>query len=162
MTSYALLLALAQPFAATLAGAPVVFESGNWKVLRTADLMSDEVVCTAIHGDDYSKQLSENGLYLTPVGGVKMYQLRFDDLPAEKRASTLMDRMLSRHSVVLKNTSKRHRKLDQALAASRLRVEVFTILQTVEQFDLDLTGIREAYANIQAGCPGDPIGEAPK
>lgn len=137
--------------AGTLAGAPVVFRSGEWSVLRTIDQMTDKTSCTGIYKDEYSIQLTDDELYVKVRGGVKGVILRFGDQPAEKlRLATKSEETIS--SIDIEGN-----EFTKLLGSTRLRMQVMTVLRTVVDFDIDLTGMAAAVENIRADCPGPPV-----
>jgi hypothetical protein len=136
---------------ANLGDAPIVFRSGEWSVLRTLDQMTDQTNCTGIYKKDYAVQLTDDELFVKVRGGVKGVTLRFGDQPAEKlRLATKSERSLSSVSIEGGDFTK-------LLGSTRLRMQVLTVLDTVAEVDIDLTGVPAAVENIRSGCSGPPI-----
>lgn len=132
---------------AGLKDATKVFTAGNWTVLRDVDKMTDKVSCTGIYKNDFGKQLAQDGLYISIRGGISSVTLRFDDSPARgMRLPTQIEKDV--RAVMLEGS-----EFDAAIASSRLRGQVLTLVSGLQEFDLDLTGIAEASANIKSGCP---------
>src|ERR1700761_6889020 len=67
--------------AGNLAQEPVVFESGNWRIHRGSDAMTDKVSCTGVYKSDFGIQLSASDLFIHVSGGIEQIQVRFDDDP---------------------------------------------------------------------------------
>lgn len=132
--------------AASLKDAKTVFTSGNWKVLRNTDSMTDAISCTGIYKSDYAVQLTKDRLHLSVPDGVRGITLRFGDEPA--RSTRLPDRMEERLSIVTLAAD----EFSDLLRTNRLRVRVLTLLSGLEDFDLDVRGIQAAVDNIQSGC----------
>jgi len=144
------LLILAGPAAAgTLAGTPVVFESGKWKVHRVNDAMTDKTSCVAVFDDNFGVQLSPGTLYIHIPGGPQSLKYRLDEYPPYGPLMVSdLDRKIGSVEISV---------VQALLSAHRLRYEVYTILDRLETGDLDITGIAEAYANVQSGCSGEPV-----
>jgi hypothetical protein len=135
--------------AGSLAGAPVVFKSGNWKVLRVTDNMTDQKSCVGIYKDDYGIQLSPGTLYIRVQGGPQGYRFRFDeDQPEGLRLATDIQRKID--TVEVSGTD-----YNRLIKSHRLRYSVSTILGHEVEGDLDLTGIEAAAENVANNCPGD-------
>lgn len=127
---------------------------GNWTILRDVDKMTDQVSCTGIYKDDYSKQLASRGLYIQVRGGISSVTLRFDeDPPRSMRLAEKMEKDI--RAVMLQGA-----EFESAIAAKRLRGQVLTLVSGLQDFELDLTGIAEAVASIRDGCP--PIAPPPE
>lgn len=134
--------------AQSLADGVPAFKAGGWVVLRTKDTMTDKVSCTGVLNGDYAIQLSETTMYVRVRGGVRSVTLRFDDhTPERLRLPSDFER---RGTVVFSSE-----EFAKALGSSRIRMQVMTVLDNLDQKDLDITGIREAHENIKAGCPGE-------
>jgi hypothetical protein len=137
-------------FSQSLSDGIAVFKSAGWTVLRTTSTMTDKTSCTGILNGDYGIQLSESALYLRIQGGVRSITLRFDeDAPEKLRLPSEYERK----GIVALSGS----EFSKALGSTRLRTQVLTVLDRLDQKDLNLTGISEAHRNIQSGCPGEPI-----
>lgn len=153
----ALLLGIAIPpstSAQSLKDAETVFSSGNWKVLRSINLMDDSVHCTGIYQDDYSVQLSDGSLYLGIQGGVQAVTLRFDeDPPGRLRLATKMEKDI--RSVII--TGKEFSRLE---SSSRLRYQVSTLVRGLATGELDLNGFSAALDNIRRKCPATSTPES--
>ncbi len=120
---------------------------GEWVMLREIDSMTDKVSCTGVLGEDYSKQLSAQGLYVIVKGGAQSVRLRFNDLPpTDTRLATKMEKDVG--SVIIKDAD-----FQLALESTRIRVEVLTLVSGVQSFDINTSGIKEAVDFIKEGCP---------
>ena len=154
LTAYALVLVCAPVIAGSLAGAPVVFKSGKWSVLRTVDSMTDKTDCTGIYDGDYNVQLVKDRLFLRVKGGPQTFRYRFDEEPP----------------VATKFVSDAERRIDllqiegedfqRLLRAHRLRYSVYNLLNRTVEGDMTLAGVAEAVQHIDAGCPGDAVAPA--
>jgi hypothetical protein len=114
---------------------------GSWRIEKKVDAMTDKTSCIAFYESDPQVQLSTSGFYISlrGRGGVSSIQLRFDGEPARaRRLATKMERDIS----ALSFNREEFREL--TLAKERLRVEVFTILRSVVNYDIDLTGHLDA------------------
>ncbi len=133
---------------ADIKSAPVVFKSGNWSVIRTIDAMSDKVGCTGIYKNNYDIQLASDALYIHVRGGIRSITLRYGNQPAEKlRLPSKIEKKVS--AITIDNSD-----FTKILASNRLRVQAFTILDRINNYDVDLGGITAAVENIRSGCPG--------
>lgn len=140
---------------ADLKSAKQVFSSGSWTVLQEIDKMTDKVSCTGIHKQDFTKQLGSDGLYIAIRGGISSVTLRFDDAPPRgMRLATKMEKDV--RTVILEGEEFR-----SALASTRLRGQVLTLVSGIQDFELDMTGAAAAYDNILAGCPTPENAPAP-
>lgn len=77
----AVMLIITQASAGSLKDAKTAFKSGNWKVLRSTDPMTDSTRCTGIYKENYGIQLVGDSLYVTIRGGIQSITLRFDENP---------------------------------------------------------------------------------
>jgi len=133
--------------AGSLKDAPVAFQSGNWKILRTLDQMTDKVDCTGIYKDDYGTQLTDDSLFLPVKGGIQGVTLRFGELPAEPlRLASDMEKKVG--FVVITGSD-----FSKLLANGKLRFQISTLVNGINSGELDLTGVNEALASIKSGCP---------
>lgn len=139
--------------AGNLAQMPVVFESGNWKVHRGSDSMTDKTTCTAVYKDNFGIQLSPGDLFIHVTGGMESIQLRFDDAPSNgMRQATEVEKKIG--SIVISGSD-----FTQLMRTTRLRTSVLTMVSGVHEDDINLTGIGDAYNNIHEGCPGEAIAQ---
>jgi hypothetical protein len=139
--------ALCSPTFASLKDAAKVFESGKWTVLRSIDKMTDKVNCTGINGGDYGKQLGMGGLYISVKGGIEGVTMRFDDAPARPlRLASKMEKDV--RALIIEAL-----EFQSVLSSKRLRLQVNTLVSGLQEFDIDLTGISEAFENIEQDCP---------
>lgn len=132
---------------ADLKNATVALKSGNGKVLRDKDTMTDKTDCTGIYRDDYGVQLTAKSLYIRVSGGLESVTLRFGDEPAHPlRLVTEEEEEIG--VVILTGT-----EFEQLQTVSRLRYKALTLVSGVKTGELDLTGFSPALENIRAGCP---------
>lgn len=123
---------------------PVVARSGNWSVRRSADTMTDEVSCTGFYKDRFDIQLEKSVFYISMRGrgGVSLVTLRFDDgSPKPARLASETERKIS--TIILEGE-----EFEELLKSKRLRARIFTILDTVIDEDIDLTGLEQAHTVI--------------
>lgn len=105
--------------------------------------MTDKKSCVALFKDRFDIQITEkNFTYsLRGKGGVKMITLRFDENQPINRLANDLEKRLS--LVYIKDEEFR-----QLLLAKRLRIQIFTVLDTIVNEDLDLSGFTEIYPKI--------------
>jgi hypothetical protein len=140
---------------ANLKSATVAFTSGNWKVLRDQDTMTDKMNCTGIYRDDYGVQLTAESLYIKISGGVESVTLRFgEDQVRPLRLATEMEKKV--RVIILTGTD-----LEQLQTVSRLRYQASTLVSGIKTGELDLKGFSQALENIKAGCPLQTPASAP-
>lgn len=134
---------LAAPASADLklSGEPV----GDWYIYSEADAMTDELSCVAYYKDGKFIQLTDDSLAVAyrGRGGIKGYQLRFDE-----GAPTSMQ-LPSRSEERIGALILRGKTFDQVLAANRLRVQGVTVLNSIENDDIDLTDANAAIGQMQ-------------
>ncbi len=138
---------------AGLDSAAVVFKSGNWSVHRDKDAMTDEISCTGIYKDDYAIQLVDDALYIKVRGGVKTVKLRYGEQSPE--GMRLADDMEKKIGVIVIDDA----EFTKLLASNRLRAQVLTVLDSVNNYDISLAGVTEAVKNIRSGCPDQSVSE---
>ena len=108
--------------AANLGDAKVAFSSGNWKVLRSTDPMTDTANCTGIYKDSYSVQLASDALFIRMQNGIRSVTLRFGAKPAHAmRLATGMEQRL--YSVRISGSD-----FAELIDSERLRYEVLTLV----------------------------------
>ena len=141
---------------ADLKTATTAFSSGNWKVLRDKDAMTDKTDCTGIYKSDFGIQLTEDTLFIRVTGGIESVTLRFgEDQPKPLRLATKMEKDI--RSVILTGT-----EFDQLQNASRLRYQFSTLVSGLKTGEIDLTGFTPALENIKEGCPVQQSAPSPE
>lgn len=149
LTSILFFIATA-PANADLKNSAIAMKSGNWKVLRSLDAMTDKVQCTGIYKENYSIQLAQDELYVSVSGGIQGVTLRFDEQsPLSMRLATKMEKEI--RSVIISGT-----EFTQLTQSKRLRLQVSTLVSGLHNDDLDLTGLNEALQSISTNCPVVP------
>jgi hypothetical protein len=139
--------AIAPSLAAGLRDAQVAMVSGNWKVLRSIDTMKDTTDCTGIYKENYGIQLTKDTLYVSIKGGLEGVTLRFGDKPARRlRLAEAMEKKVG--SIIIGGTD-----FSELIESDRLRVQASTLVRGIEEEDLDLTGIKDAWTSIKNECP---------
>lgn len=125
---------------------PIVFRSGAWSVHKSVDAMTDKVSCTGIYKKQYGIQLTDNALYLNVRGGVRGVTLRFGNQKAQgQRLATEMEKSIG--SVIIKDG-----EFKKVLGSDRLRSQVLTYLDTLDNKDINLTGAPVVVQFIRSGC----------
>jgi hypothetical protein len=139
-------------FAATAALAAsnppeVAFKSDNWTVVRSSGgLFSKGVECTGTYKDDKGIQLTADGLSVHLNGELQSITVRFDDKPARPvRYASRMEQNLRAVQITGGDFA-------ELLASSRLRVQSTTAASGVVSEEVNLAGIKDAYASIKTGC----------
>lgn len=145
-----LALALVIPlsaYAGNLRTAPIVAKSGNWTVKQIADAMTDKKSCVALYKSRLDIQVSEDDFYfsLKGKGGVSMITYRVDDERPESRLATDVEKRVD--AADISGGDFRH-----LLGAKRLRIQILTVLSSLVEEDLDLSGIAQAHSAVVA-CP---------
>jgi len=142
-----ILLSPSYGLAQSLKDAPVVFRSGNWKVIRTVDPMKDTTTCTGIYKDDYRVQLTDGKLFIGIQGGIETVTLRFGEKPAQDlRLAKDMEKKI--RSVIITDS-----EFSELSGSERLLYQVSTLVGSSKTNEIKLAGFEEALANIQSGCP---------
>jgi hypothetical protein len=130
------------------AAAPVVEKSANanWKINKLVDSMSDAVTCIAYYRDNKAIQLTAGSLAISyrGRGGVSMGTWRIDDNAPLQRLATDTEKSVG--AFFWEGS-----ELARVLSGSRLRVQMFTILSTIQQDDLDTTGIATVWQALREG-----------
>lgn len=130
-----------------LTDAPTVFRTGDWRVVRDVNKMTDKVECTGLLGAGYDNQLTEAEFFVGFKGGVKSLTLRFGEKPAKPlRLASELEKYTQ--SAIISGGD-----FNELLEVERLRVQALTILDSVLLKDLNVRGIREVINNIKSGCP---------
>jgi hypothetical protein len=136
-----------------IAAAPMIFRSGDWAVHRTQDLMTDANICTAIYRSDADIQLGSRSLVIAIAEGTENVTLRFDNEPARPTRPPKGPEW-SVSAINIEGAD-----FTYLLQSKRLRYRVLTSTANVVEGDIDLTGAKDAYNNIRAGCVGDPLAD---
>jgi hypothetical protein len=137
----------ALPAAAGLKDATTTLKVGNWSVLRDVDAMTDKISCIGIYKKDSSIQLGAADLFISIAGGIESVKLRFGDEPAQPM------RLVSKSEKDIRAVDIEGADFDAVLRAKRIRYVVLTLVAGIKEGDLDLAGIQQAKAHIDAGCP---------
>ncbi len=116
----------------------------NWTAHRNVDSMTDRVTCVAYYRGNTKIQLTADSLAISYSGrgGVSMGQWRIDDNAPLQRLATDVEKQIG--AFFWEGS-----ELARVLAGKRLRVQMFTILSTIEQDDLDLTGVVEVWQALR-------------
>jgi hypothetical protein len=103
--------------------------------------MTDKIGCVAFYRDRKDIQLNVDAFYISlrGRGGIEGYQIRFDEAPASAlRLASRIEKEIS--SVILPDYEVR-----QLIRAKRFRISGSTVLRTLFEEDLDLSGIGVAH-----------------
>ncbi len=119
---------------------------GNWDVEKEIDPMTDKASCTALYRGKPYVQLSLGAFFIgmRGRGSVEAITLRFDDNPP--RTMRLPSRLEKEIGAVQFTPE----ELNNLLYAKRLRVQVLTLLGSLVNEDLDLTGTQDAWSAVRA------------
>jgi hypothetical protein len=140
--------------AQSLVNSPIIFSAGVWDVHRTADMMSDSTVCTAIYKNQFGIQLSDDMLTIAIADGVKNVQLRFDEGTADAmRPATPSEFKNNRIEITGSDFA-------ALLDSHRLRYQATTGANGVASDDIDLNGVFQTHDNVRAGCAGNPVAKS--
>lgn len=148
VTSLVLMVApqSARPAQASLAQAETVFLAGDWSVRRDIDPMTDEPSCTALYQDRFDVQLTSNAFFvsLRGRGGVRGYQLRFNDEPS-KALQLATDNEGQISVVMIKG-----RNFSKLIGSQRIRIQIITVLSSMINEDFNLEGINEVIGFLRS------------
>ena len=127
--------------------APVGLPIGKWVIYGEVDAMTDKKECIAYYGDKRFIQATNNSFAVVYAGrgGLQGYYLRFDNdealsmvLPSDtekKIGAFIIERSDTRFA--------------QLMTATRLRIRALTVLRSLADDDIDLTGFPDVIARLQ-------------
>jgi hypothetical protein len=124
-----------------------VFKSGMWTVVQDTNPMNDKRTCTSIYKNAWTLQGSNDTLFLSlrGRGGVSAITMRIDEAqPLPMRLATESEKNISAANF--------QGEFAQIYQAKRLRVQILTVLHSVVNEDVDLTGFKEATDYMRANC----------
>ena len=135
--------------AGDLSKAQIISKTGDWRVTKVIDSMTDKASCTGLYKNNFDIQLSENKLYIDmrSKGSVDGFSFRIDDdqpitqLPTEIEKNIGIVRIGG-------ETNEDKAAFSRLLQGNRLRVRVLTLLGSDENYDISLNGFNESYAVI--------------
>jgi SPOR domain len=130
---------------------PTTTTDGGWQLRRVKDTMTDKKECILSPVGKPHIQITVGDLYISyrGRGGVQGFSYRLDDGPVSKmQLATDIERQIG--AVHISGDAFNH-----ILRASRLRVETFTVLSTLLNEDLAVSGMRNLYAKMQRGQSRD-------
>lgn len=136
-----LCLNLSNALAGNLKDAPVIFKEGDCSVRRTTDMMSDKKVCVGLYKDGFYTQVTGDifSVSLRGRGGVRGYTYRIDDAaPTKMKPANDTEKKAS--AMYLEGDDFR-----QLLSSKRFRLQVVTMLSSIVEEDIDLTGLPRIY-----------------
>lgn len=143
---FALLIVLLLPTLCLSADPVVVGNVGAWRVILTKDAMTDKSSCFAIYEKQTNIQLSGPGLYISArgKGGIRTYQYRIDDLPGSRLIGAGgLERDTSLLSFKRADTGAAN-----VFGSKRLRIQIFTVLDSILEYDIDMADVPAALALI--------------
>lgn len=109
--------------------------------------MTDKKVCTAIHKGDWKIQGSAQELFISMKGrgGVRGYTVRIDDATAKSlQLATDSEKAISAVNLTP--------YFDEIYGATRLRVQINSLISGIVVEDIDLNGFKEAIDFIRQNC----------
>ena len=135
--------------AGDLSNAQTISKTGDWRVTRVIDNMTDKASCTGLYKNNFDIQLSENKLYIDMrgKGSVDGFTFRIDD---DQPITQLPTKIEQNIGVVRIGGETNDDKIafSRLLKGNRLRVRVLTLLGSAEDYDISLNGFSESYAVI--------------
>jgi hypothetical protein len=132
---------------AALPKPPKKFSSHAWVMDESTNAMTDKKECTALYKNEWTIQGTENNLYvsLKGRGGVSSYTVRIDDEPAKSmQLATQSEKGMS--TIILQPY------FESLYNATRLRIQVLTLLRGIVNEDIDMTGFKDAVDYIRNSC----------
>ncbi len=123
----------------------------SWKLLKTVDKMTDKRICRLTYAKNpFVRYSSADFLFINYYGrgGVSAYRYRIDDNPAGEFQLT---KSYDNDEVSVYNYN------SQLSEATRLIVQGMTVLRKGFEHDIDLTGLKQARAQMAEECGLDPI-----
>lgn len=126
---------------AGLGNQPVVFKSNGWSVVRGKDAMTDKPTCTGLYKSRFDIQVGAEKFYITlrGRGGVSSYMLRFnDESPLELRLASDLEKNGS--TIIVEDAD-----FKKLLSSKRLRVRILTVLDSLIDEDINLTGLENMH-----------------
>lgn len=109
--------------------------------------MTDRKNCTALYEGAWTIQGNPGKLYVSfkGRGGIKAYQLRVDDAPADElRLATEMEGKISAADL--------SHSYDRIYESKRVRLQTMTILGSTLIEDIDMNGYKESIQYMIANC----------
>lgn len=129
---------------------------GNWTVKPELDPMTDALKCVGKLKDAPSVELSADNLYVQVEGGIQSITLRFDNDSAEPlRLPSQIEKDIG--AVIIDAPY-----FSRAIASTRLRYQVLTLVRGLKNGDLDLAGISAAHDAIVNCASFTEVNETPK
>jgi hypothetical protein len=127
---------------------PNTTTDGGWQLRRIKDAMTDETTCILSPVGKPYVQISVRDLYISyrTRGGVQGFQYRLDDGPiSDMEIPTDTEKQIG--FVHISGDA-----FNRVLRASRLRVQVVTLISGLQTEDLAVSGMRSLYAKMQREC----------
>lgn len=122
---------------------------GRWSVYANTDVMTDQKNCVALFDDRPQIQFTMKSIAigLRGRGGIQSYQIRLDEAPARPlRLASRVERDMG--AVFIDG-----KLYEEAIAATRLRFQGLSILNSLVDEDIDLSSVPEIKRLFaQAGC----------
>jgi len=128
---------------------PNTTTDGGWQLRRSKDAMTDKTSCILSPVGKPYVQISVGNLYIgyRGRGGVQGFRYRLDDGPiSEMQLPTPIEKQIGAVRIS-------GEVFNQVLRASRLRVEVLTLVSGLQNEDLAVSGMRRLYAKMRQECP---------
>ena len=127
---------------------------GGWQLQRSKNAMTDKTDCILVPVGKPHVQITVGDLYISyrGRGGVQGFRYRLDDEPvSQMQLPTEIDKQIG--AVHISGDT-----FNRILQASRLRVEVLTLISGVQNEDLAVAGVRGLYTKMQRECLGIAVG----
>ena len=118
---------------------------GGWQLQRSKNAMTDKTDCILVPVGKPHVQITVGDLYISyrGRGGVQGFRYRLDDEPvSQMQLPTEIDKQIG--AVHISGDT-----FNRILQASRLRVEVLTLISGVQNEDLAVAGVRGAQGDLR-------------
>lgn len=118
---------------------PVVSTVNEWNIHRSVDSFTDQTQCTAVNNDNKAQIADDGKLYISMrgKGGLKMSRVRYNNsAPHSWRLYDYKD-----SDIFVLNPA-------QWQNDQRVRIEIYTVLRTIKQFDFNIPNAKSAYSAV--------------
>jgi hypothetical protein len=126
----------------------VVAEDRNWQLRTSRDDFSDKISCVITNKKNKWVQVSPDHFYIAyrGRGGIKGHEYRIDNTASS--GMQLPSDMDEKLGIVSYSGG----TLGKILRAKRLRVQALTVLNTLENDDINLEGLVKLYIKMKSSC----------
>lgn len=143
-----------QASAQSISKMDVIMVEGDWELRSAKNDFTDETACVIVKKDDFSVQLASNefSVSMRGKGGVGSFYYRIDE--GEPSSTILPDdnNYIDFNNADTDLFSPEKGTFDRIIQGKRLRLQVLTVLDTVEYFDFNLAGISTLYVRMSEEC----------